>query len=102
MALSEIDAEVVAEDGSEAEAMASRRRFDVCILDLNLPDISGYDLVGRLLELQGERPPVMIALTGVMGGRRTQPGSRARGLTITSSSPPISMNFIIGQANAEE
>ena len=44
--------------------MASSRRFDVCILDLNLPDISGYDLVGRLLELQGERRPVMIALTG--------------------------------------
>ncbi|HEY2105638.1 MAG TPA: ATP-binding protein [Candidatus Binataceae bacterium] len=65
MALSEIDAEVVgAKDGSEAVALAGSRHFDVCILDLNLPDITGYDLVGRLLELQGEPRPVMIALTG--------------------------------------
>ena len=65
LALSEIDAEVVgARDGSEAIAMAGSRHFDVCILDLNLPDISGYDLVGQLLELQDKRPPVMVALTG--------------------------------------
>jgi CheY-like chemotaxis protein len=65
MALSGIDAEIVgAKDGAEAVAIASGRRLDVCILDLNLPDTTGYELVGRLLELQNERAPLMIALTG--------------------------------------
>ena len=44
--------------------MASDRRFDVCILDLNLPGISGYDLLQQLLALHSEKRPVTIALTG--------------------------------------
>jgi len=64
MALSETDAEVIGvRDGSEAMEIAKSTRFDVCILDLNLPDVSGYDLAARLLELFGEYRPEMIALT---------------------------------------
>lgn len=65
VALSETDAEVsAAKDGTEALKMASDRRFDVCILDLNLPGISGYDLLQQLLALHSEKRPVTIALTG--------------------------------------
>jgi signal transduction histidine kinase/ActR/RegA family two-component response regulator len=65
IALSEIGAEIsAAKDGSEAIDMASSGRFDVCILDLNLPDISGYDLLHHLLEIHAERRPLAIALTG--------------------------------------
>jgi signal transduction histidine kinase/ActR/RegA family two-component response regulator len=65
IALREIDAEIVgAKDGAEAIAASGEKGFDVCILDLNLPDISGYELVGRLIEIHGERHPLMIALTG--------------------------------------
>ncbi len=65
MALAEIDAEVVgAKDGSEAIRIMKEREFDVCLLDLSLPDISGYELIGRLTDLHRDRPPVMIALTG--------------------------------------
>jgi CheY-like chemotaxis protein len=65
MALSELDAEVLgAKDGSEAIELASENQFDVCILDLNLPDTTGYDLVGRLLEIHDLNRPVTIALTG--------------------------------------
>jgi signal transduction histidine kinase/ActR/RegA family two-component response regulator len=55
---------VVAKDGSEAVAIVAREAFDVCILDLNLPDISGHELAGRMLKLHRLRKPKMIALTG--------------------------------------
>jgi CheY-like chemotaxis protein len=65
VALSEMDAEIsAAKDGAEALKMVSDGRFDVCILDLNLPDISGYDLLQQLLALHSERRPVTVALTG--------------------------------------
>jgi CheY-like chemotaxis protein/two-component sensor histidine kinase len=51
-------------DGDEALAAAVAAKFDVCILDLNLPDISGYDLVHKLIEVQKPHRPLMIALTG--------------------------------------
>jgi DNA-binding response OmpR family regulator len=49
------------------ECLLSRRSampIDVCLLDLNLPDISGYDLCQRLLEIHAERRPLLIALNG--------------------------------------
>jgi signal transduction histidine kinase/CheY-like chemotaxis protein len=65
MALSEGDAEVLgAMDGAEAIKLASENRFAVCILDLSLPDTTGYELVGRLLEIHDNNRPVTIALTG--------------------------------------
>jgi signal transduction histidine kinase/ActR/RegA family two-component response regulator len=65
LVLSEMDAEVAAaKDGAEALQMVTDNRFDVCILDLNLPDISGYDLLQQLLALHSEKRPLTIALTG--------------------------------------
>jgi signal transduction histidine kinase/ActR/RegA family two-component response regulator len=65
MALSEMDAEVTgAKDGSEAIKLAYEHRFDVCILDLNLPDMTGYDLLKRLLEIHHSNRPATVALTG--------------------------------------
>jgi signal transduction histidine kinase/ActR/RegA family two-component response regulator len=65
LALSEMDAEIsAAKDGAEAFRMVSHDPFDVCILDLNLPDVSGYDLLQQVLALHSERRPVAIALTG--------------------------------------
>jgi CheY-like chemotaxis protein/two-component sensor histidine kinase len=104
MALSEIDAEVVgAKDGSEALAMASSRHFDVCILDLNLPDITGYDLVGRLLQLQGEHRPVMIALTGY-GRPEDVARVKSAGFNYHVVKPANinELQRIISQASAEE
>jgi len=76
MLLSEPDLEIVtAKDGSEAIRLASDSRFDVCILDLNLPDISGYELVQRLVEKHPERRPVTVALTGL---GRSEDGERVK------------------------
>ena len=65
LALSELDAEIsAAKDGAEAFKMAAVARFDVYILDLNLPDMSGYDLLQQVLALHSEKRPLTIALTG--------------------------------------
>jgi CheY-like chemotaxis protein len=73
MALSELDAEVLgAQDGSEAITLVSENQFDVCIFDLNLPDMTGYDLVGRLFEIHDKNRPVTIALTGFGGPEDTE------------------------------
>ena len=65
LALRGFDGEVIAaKDGSEAIAIAANHPFDICILDLNLPDTTGYELASRLLEIQNGRRPLMIALTG--------------------------------------
>jgi CheY-like chemotaxis protein len=65
IALSETGAEILAaKDGADALRLASKARFDVCLLDLNLPDMSGYDLCQRLLEIHAGQRPLLIALTG--------------------------------------
>jgi signal transduction histidine kinase/ActR/RegA family two-component response regulator len=65
LALSEMDWEVsCAKDASEALEMANRGRYAVYILDIGLPDMTGYDLAGRLLRIHGADRPLLIALTG--------------------------------------
>jgi DNA-binding NtrC family response regulator len=46
--------------GEEALALAEKARFDVALLDLNLPGISGMDLLSRLKEQQPEIEAVML------------------------------------------
>jgi signal transduction histidine kinase/ActR/RegA family two-component response regulator len=65
MLLQELDAEFTCvKDGSEALAVCGSTAFDVCILDLNLPDITGYELIRRIFRLQAGHRPATIALTG--------------------------------------
>ena len=47
------------------------------VLDIGLPDMSGYELAGRLLAIHGENRPLLIALTGY---------SRPEDITITKAS----------------
>lgn len=51
-----------ARDGAQAIALASAERFDAGVLDIGLPDMSGYDLARRLHTVQPALP--LIALTG--------------------------------------
>ena len=79
MALSELDAEVLgAKDGSEAIKLASEDQFDVCILDLNLPDTTGYDLVGRLLEIHDQQSPRHHCADGFWSARGHGPRETGR------------------------
>ena len=54
----------VAHDGTCAVEHTARFRPDVVLLDIGLPDISGYDAARRIRQLEGVRQPVLIALTG--------------------------------------
>jgi CheY-like chemotaxis protein/two-component sensor histidine kinase len=50
--------------GQEAIAAADSSRPEVCILDLGLPDLSGYEVARRLRRMPGLESLQLIALTG--------------------------------------
>lgn len=54
----------VAADGSEALASVGRLAPDVVLLDVNLPDGSGFELAARLAR---ERPGIALLLTSTRG-----------------------------------
>lgn len=56
----------VARDGSEAFALLAEQAFDLVFLDIQLPDMTGFDIAGRLrheAEAQGHALPPLVALT---------------------------------------
>ena len=55
---------VVAHDGASAIARTAEFRPDVVLLDIGLPDISGYEVARRIRKLEGVRQPMLVALTG--------------------------------------
>lgn len=61
MSGSEVD---VVHDGHAAVDHTASFRPDVVLLDIGLPDISGYEAARRIRQLQGVRQPTLIALTG--------------------------------------
>jgi CheY-like chemotaxis protein len=54
----------VAHDGEEALARASTWRPHVCVLDLGMPGLDGYQLARRLREESWADGALLIALTG--------------------------------------
>ncbi|MES2483234.1 MAG: ATP-binding protein [Pseudomonadota bacterium] len=54
----------VAHDGTGAVEHTRNFRPDVVLLDIGLPDISGYEAARRIRKLAGVRQPTLIALTG--------------------------------------
>ena len=50
--------------GRDAIAMATEFRPETCILDLGLPDLSGYEVARHLRQVPGLEPLRLIALTG--------------------------------------
>jgi len=66
-----------AEDGAGAVDKTTRDKTDLLIVDLNLPDMDGFDVVERLAA--SERRPPIILLTGSTGGDLEQ---RCRDLNV--------------------
>ena len=58
------EAEVAFDGASAIECMARDGPFDVCVLDIGLPDMTGHALATRLLAMAAPRRPLMVALTG--------------------------------------
>ncbi len=61
MSGSEVD---VVHDGRSAVDHTASFHPDIVLLDIGLPDISGYEAARRIRRLQGVRQPTLIALTG--------------------------------------
>lgn len=55
---------VVGYDGESAVALAKVHKPDVAILDLELPSLGGAEAAARIRDLQADRPPLLIALSG--------------------------------------
>jgi DNA-binding response OmpR family regulator len=45
-----------AKDGQEALALCESNDFDLCVLDVNVPLINGFDLLSRLRDKGDETP----------------------------------------------
>ena len=60
------DVEVVAEasDGLEALHLAEKHRPDVILLDIGLPDLDGFQVVGQIRSAPGLRGVRVIAVSG--------------------------------------
>jgi two-component system, OmpR family, response regulator len=50
-------------DGKSALKEADRFAPDACVLDINMPGMSGYELARRLREKALDRPPVLVTVT---------------------------------------
>jgi CheY-like chemotaxis protein len=51
-------------NGKEALHSIERFRPDVCIIDIVMPDLSGYDIAQEVQNLRLQPRPVMIAISG--------------------------------------
>lgn len=50
---------ICAETGADAQALAARSDFDAVILDIGLPDIDGFEILGRLRR-EGFSTPIVV------------------------------------------
>lgn len=51
-------------DSRGALAAAARFGPDACVLDIQMPEMDGYELARKLRESKQDRPPVLAAVTG--------------------------------------
>jgi CheY-like chemotaxis protein len=64
---------VVANNGREAVAAASRRRFDLVLMDIQMPEMNGFEATTAIRELErqnGEHLPIMAMTAHAMKGDR--------------------------------
>jgi PAS domain S-box-containing protein len=54
----------IVHDGPEALAAASKHRFDVLLMDIGLPGMSGYEVARRLRQQPETGNPLLVAVTG--------------------------------------
>jgi CheY-like chemotaxis protein len=77
---------VVAYDGLAALDLAASFRPDVLLLDLGLPNLSGYEVASRLRQREGEEKPMLVALTG-WGQEEDRRRSREAGFDLHLTKP---------------
>lgn len=88
----------VASDGSSAIARAQADKPDVVLLDIDLPDMSGYDVARYLSEHLFDKPPLIITLTGY-GQESDLRRSEEAGIDVHLAKPvdPLELNNILSR-----
>ena len=66
----------VVSDGSAALDLLRSQRFDVVVLDLLMPGVSGWDVLDTLRK-NGDSPPVVVVSGSGSGAEATKAGARA-------------------------
>jgi two-component system, OmpR family, copper resistance phosphate regulon response regulator CusR len=61
----------IASDGNEAKSLFSQGNFDLVILDLNLPDMSGLDVCTHIRQHNVHIPILMLTAMGTMADKLT-------------------------------
>ena len=60
-----------AEDGPEGLAVAARQALDLVLVDINLPEMDGYEVTSRLREMASmEKVPIVALTANVLRGDR--------------------------------
>ncbi|MDB5027121.1 MAG: DNA-binding response regulator, partial [Candidatus Eremiobacteraeota bacterium] len=62
---------IAAASGSEGDARAADGGFDLAVVDWNLPDISGVEVVRRLREAKDDTPVLMVTARDAVDDRVT-------------------------------
>ncbi len=86
----------VAVDGLEAERIVHQKRFDLILLDLMLPKISGEQLCGRWREQDLQTPIIMLTAKGLEQ-------EKVAGLTLGADdyvTKPFSLEELLARINA--
>ncbi len=91
----------VAYDGTEALALAKAFQPQVVLIDIGLPDMSGYDVARKLRAMPGMHGAVLVAITG-FGRPEDIELSREAGFDehITKPADPERLTRLIGRAAA--
>jgi len=84
-------------DGHEAIAAAETFRPDVILLDIGLPELSGYDVARRIREQPWGQSIVLVALTG-WGQEEDRRRSREAGFNhhLTKPVDPVALKKLLG------
>lgn len=70
-----------ARSGGEARAYLATHRPDVCLFDVELPDVSGFELAREVRRAPGGSRPYLVAITG-WGDARVRDDALAAGFDL--------------------
>lgn len=73
-----------ANDAESALATAARLRPEVVLLDIQLPDVDGFEVAARLVEDEDPPAVVLVSTRDISSYRRRLTGSPARGFILKS------------------
>jgi len=87
----------LAHTGRQAIEASETYRPDVVLLDISLPDMSGYEVARRLRSASGGAPPVLVAVTGYgLEDDRLQAKEAGIDLHLTKPVDPATLMELVG------